>query len=115
MRFRRFAAVAVGLFLAAAAAPRAHASFHLMKVVEVFPGTAAAPTAQYVVLQMYFSGQNLVSTRVLHFYDSAGVSTLAYTIPTNVAVANDQSKILFATAAAESFFGTAGFADFTLP
>jgi hypothetical protein len=46
--------------LLAVVALTAHASFHLMKVVEVFPGTAASPSAQYVVIQMYASGENFV-------------------------------------------------------
>ena len=53
------AALALAVFAAGLATP-ASATFHLMKVVEVFRGTAASPNAQYVVLQMYSPGQNLV-------------------------------------------------------
>src|ERR1051325_916605 len=115
MRVRSAAVAALVVLAGALGARPAHASFHLNKVVEIFPGTAAAPDAQYVVLQAYFSGQEFVSNRILHFYDSQGNDVLSYTIPHDVAVGNDQSKILFATAAAQTFFGTAGFADFVIP
>ena len=38
----------------------AQAIFHLTKVVEVFPGTEAAPNAQYVVVADVRQGQNSV-------------------------------------------------------
>ncbi len=115
----RFAAVALGLVATAIAAPRVYANFHLMKIVAIFPGTAAAPTAQYVVLQMYSLGQNAVSLHHLHFYDSHDTEVLDYTIPNDVANFADQSKIIFATAAAKTFFSMADMTpaavDFTLP
>ena len=42
------------------AAPAVQASFHLIKVREVYPGTTADPGSGYVELQMYAGGQNLV-------------------------------------------------------
>ena len=47
----------------------ASATFHLMKVVEVFPGTAAAPNAQYVVIQMYATGQNFVAGHAITVFN----------------------------------------------
>lgn len=93
-----------GLLLALIAWP-VLAIFHLMKVVEVFPGTAAAPLAQYVVIQMYSSGQNLVAGHDLIVYDSAGVQVATYTFPANVSNGANQAKILIATPQAETFFG----------
>src|SRR5690349_1742044 len=72
MRIRPFrpllALVALLAFASLIHAPPAHADFHLMKVVEVFGGTPAAPDAKYVVLQMYAANQgNLVNHKVTIF------------------------------------------------
>ena len=90
--------------LMAAVVP-AYASFHLMKVVEVFPGTAASPSAQYVVLQMYASGQNLVGGHSVTVFDSAGTLTGTFMFPGDLPNGANQTKILIATSQAESFFG----------
>jgi hypothetical protein len=75
-----------------AAAP-AQASFHIMQIREVHEGGAAA---DYVVLQMYAPGQNLVGTHHLRFYDAAGNPFADYTVPSNVSNGADQSTILLA-------------------
>ncbi len=104
MRARSILLPGVLLFLCLAAAP-AHAVFHLMKVVEVFTGTPAAPNAQYVVIQMYTSGQNLVGGHDVIVYNAAGVEVAGYTFPGSVANGSNQAKILIATPEAVSFFG----------
>jgi len=81
------------------------ATFHLMKVVEIFPGTAASPSAQYVVIQMYASGQNLVGGHALTVFNGAGAVVGTFTFTGNVANGANQAKILIATSQAESFFG----------
>ncbi len=45
--------------LLASAVP-AQATFHLMSIREVYPGSAAAPESSYVELQMYAAGQEMV-------------------------------------------------------
>ena len=45
----------------------ARATFHLIKIREVYPGSSASPEAEYVELQMYASGQNLVAGHSLDF------------------------------------------------
>jgi hypothetical protein len=70
MRLRVFAFFA--LLTAGLAARPAEANFHLMSIVEVFPGTAAAPEAKYIVLQMYTGGQNVVGGHPVTFYNSSG-------------------------------------------
>jgi len=85
-------------------ASRAEASFHMMEIVEVFPGTPASPNAQYIVLQMYTSGQNFVIGHVIKVYDQNGVEIGSMSFATNVSVGNDQSKILIATTQAQTFF-----------
>ncbi len=94
-------ACTVGLLLASAPAL---STFHLMKVVEVFPGTAASPSAQYVVIQMYASGQQLVGGHAITVFNAAGTQTGSFTFPGNLPNGANQAKILIATTQAESFF-----------
>jgi len=92
---------------ALAAATPALATFHLIKVKEVFPGTVVSPGAQYVVLQAYAAGQVLLGTHKLHVYDAAGaeVAGSPFTFPGSVANGADQMTVLIATPAAASLFG----------
>jgi len=93
------------LVLAIAAAPApARAAFHLMKVVEVFGGTPASPSAQYVVLQMYSAGQTVVDNHAVTLYDAAGVPKHTFTFEANVSNGANQAKILVATPQAATFF-----------
>ena len=103
MRVKTLAQACAGGLLALSAP--AMATFHLMKVVEIFPGTAASPSAQYVVIQMYASGQNLVGGHALTVYNAAGSVVGTFTFPGNVPNGANQAKILIATSQAESFFG----------
>ena len=100
-----------GAGLLAASAP-ALATFHLMKVVEVFPGTAASPNAQYVVIQMYASGQKLRRRARDHRVQRRGHVDGTFTFPGNLANGANQAKILIATPQAEAFFGVT--ADLTM-
>lgn len=97
---------ALAVMLALGAGPAA-ATFHLMQIREVYPGSAAAPEAEYVELQMWASGQNLVEGHVLRSYDAAGnvvgSSTFAHDVPGNA----NQSTLLLATPQAEAQFGVA--------
>ena len=95
-------ACAAGLLVACAPAL---ATFHLMKVVEVFPGTAVAPNAQYVVIQMYAAGQQFVGGHAITVFNGAGTLTGTFTFPGNLPNGANQAKILIATSQAESFFG----------
>ena len=91
----------------------AQAAFHLMKVVEVFAGTPAAPNAKYVVLQMYAANQGAVSGHKITLFNAAGTLTDTFTFgatPTNPQ--STQEKILIATPEAVAFFGVA--ADLTM-
>ncbi len=58
--------------LAAGLSP-AVASFHLMVIQEVFPGTPDNPQAQYVMLRMTNVGQSQVSTKAIVVQDASGV------------------------------------------
>lgn len=109
---RRFVAF-LGLMLALGLAQPSYASFHLMKVREVFPGTSGDGNIEYVVLQMYQGGQNQVGGHSVTFYDSTG--TVVNTVTFSGAVANgaSQSKILIATTQAQTFFSVT--ADLVMP
>jgi len=100
----------VGLLTGAAAFP---ALADLMKIVEIFPGTAASPNAQYIVIQMYASGQNQVGGESITLFDAAGNLTSTVTFPGPVSNGASQDKILIATTEAESFFGLS--ADLIMP
>jgi hypothetical protein len=83
----------------------ASATFHLVKIVEVFPGATVEPSAQYVVLQMYFPGQNLVKTHSLTVFDATGTKVGTFTFGGNVSNGANLATMLVATPTAEDLFG----------
>jgi hypothetical protein len=95
--------------LAVWAAP-AQATFHLMKIREVYAGSAAAPSSQYVELQMWASGQNLVAEHTLRTYTAGGAAT-KIVLPHDVSGGANQSTVLVATPQAEAQFGVAADAE----
>ena len=95
---------AAALLLAANPAPAAPTSFHFISIVEVFPGTDAAPDAQYVQLQAYSPGQNFVAGTQLRVFDWKDQVVGTFTFPANVGNGSDQMTILIATAQAQGFF-----------
>jgi hypothetical protein len=97
----------VGLALAFAA-PSASASFHLMRIREVHAGPG-----NYVELQMYAPGQNLVAGQHIRTYDNGGALLSDFTFPTNVANSESQRTILVADSATVNGV-SADFVDGTL-
>lgn len=95
-------AIALGSALLASSAD---ASFHLMKVVEVFPGTAAAPNAQYVNIQMYSPGQTFVGGHHITVFGPTGSIIQTFTFGGSVLNGSSQVQILIATVEAVGFFG----------
>jgi hypothetical protein len=81
------------------------ATFHEMSIREVYPGTLAQPEAEYVELQMWAPGQNLVGGHVLKTYNAGGGVTSTNAFAGNVSGSANQSTILLATPAAEAEFG----------
>jgi hypothetical protein len=99
---------ALALALGAAFAQPALATFHLMSVREVYPGSMAQPDAEYVELQMWAPGQNLVGEDGGHsvkLYDASGLLAGTAKFLADVPSGANQSTILVATPAAESAFG----------
>ncbi len=88
-------------------------SFHLMKIKEVFPGCAASPNAQYIMLQMYSLGQNNTAGTEVRVFNSTGGLINSFTLP-NVANGTNQATILLAAPEALTFFSLP-VADDTLP
>lgn len=102
---KRPAVVALlALCLLGLSATPALANFHLVKVREVYPGSAASPDAEFVELQMYSSGQNLVGGHFVRAYDAGGAVVATSTFPGNVANSANQSTMVLATPQAEAEF-----------
>jgi hypothetical protein len=94
------------LLIALAAGQPAGAAQHLISIVEVFPGTGADPSAQFVELQAYSAFQNAVGFHSVIFYDAAGVETTRITFPAaGVPNFNDQMSILIGTSSAATLMG----------
>jgi hypothetical protein len=104
--------IALALAVSAFAAQAAQATFHEMSVREVFPGTAVAPEAEYVELQMWAPGQSQLGGHTLSVYNAAGAEVGKAKFLTKVASDVNQSTIVAATPAAEAQFGIT--ADVTL-
>ena len=90
--------------LAAGLSVSPFASFHLVKVKEVYPGSAAAPNAQYVMLQLPSPGENFVGGKEVRVFDRFGFPVATFTFPAAVPNGADQATILLATPEALTFF-----------
>ena len=86
-------------------APPAHALFHFMKVTEIFGGTAAQPTAQFIELQMFAANQRFLATHEVVVFDSAGIEAGSFTFTAPVSNGDNQAYVLVATPEAEEVFG----------
>src|SRR4051812_17193936 len=81
----------LAVVLALGAAPAA-ATFHLVQIRELYPGSAAAPESEYVELQMWASGQNHVEGHVLRSYDSGGGGTRTLSFAPHVGGGGEQKN-----------------------
>jgi hypothetical protein len=91
---RRGIAVVLALLGVALLAPVAQASYHLMKISEVYPGSSGGADDAFVELQMYAAGQNFVSGKRLSFYDPTGSNNPTSTFTVDVANGQNQRTIL---------------------
>ena len=101
----------VGGLLGASAQP-ANAVFHFIKVREVYAGSTLNASSQFVELQMYSSGQNLVAGHSVVVYNNAGGEVQRFTFTGPVANGQNQRTILVATTQAQNQFGVT--ADLTM-
>jgi hypothetical protein len=102
---RLLGAAILGIATLAIWAAPAAATFHLMQIREIYPGSAASPSSEYVELQMWAEDQNHVAGHVLVSYDSAGAISGSSAFPTDVPRGADQSTLVLATPEAESQLG----------
>lgn len=90
--------------LAAGSQP-AHASYHEMKIREVFAGSSAQPNAHFVELQMYSSGQNFVGGKQVKIFNAAGTEVGLFAFPGAVTNGANQASILVGTPEVQTAFG----------
>lgn len=106
----RHAAAAVLAFTILLTTKAAWASFHLIYVTEVFPGTTAAPNAQYIQLQAYTTGQTQTSGHTVRIFDASGTMVANGSIALSN-VTNSTTILIGTTEAATLFTVTQ---DFTM-
>ena len=95
MRARRTVTAFAVLIALLAPGTTAVASFHEMLIEEIDTGQPGQPELQFVDLQMYEPGQNIVGGKKLRVYAADG-SAHECTIPSNVPAFLDDSHVLFA-------------------
>jgi hypothetical protein len=111
-RLRSCLAGLIAVFLAAVAAAPASATFHLIKVSEVYPD-GSIDNADFIELQMYADGQNLVGTHWIGIYNAGNYFDGPYQLPSNVANGQSQRTILIGGSGVQSRFGVTP--DFVIP
>jgi hypothetical protein len=84
------------------AAPAAQATFHEIKVREVYAG--GSNNDSYVVLQAYSAGQNQLNTHKLSAYNSTGTEIGSFTFSSNVSNSQNQMTVLVADTSYASTF-----------
>lgn len=107
MGWKQFVSGGLALFAPAAA----FANFHLVSITEVFAGTAADPNVQYIEMQMYAGGQNVLGGHRVFIFNEDGSQVTTINLQ-NVAGGANQDFILLATTQAEALFGVE--ADFVI-
>jgi hypothetical protein len=103
---RRFLCAAIAGFAGLlAGAPATQASFHEISIREVYPGSLAQPESDYVVLQMYFGGQQFVAGQALRIYGSGGAASGTFTFPSSLPNGANQQTILVGDDGVGAAFG----------
>jgi hypothetical protein len=105
LRGRGGAIAALALAFSALAPQAASATFHETFVREVYAGSDAQPNSDYVELQMWASGQNLVGGHTITVFGPTGAEVAGATFPAEVPNGVNQATIVAATPEAESQFG----------
>ncbi|MFN7950780.1 MAG: hypothetical protein U0610_03560 [bacterium] len=107
----RLVAGVVGTVLACATS--AHATFHLMRITQVYAGDVTHPDAQFVELRMCTANQNLVDQHPVTFYSKTGAVLGSVSFGGDLAHGASQSRVLVATSSAEAAFHVS--ADLRMP
>ncbi len=85
-------------------APSAQATFHLIKVREVYAGSS---NDSYVELQMYAGGQGFLSGHAMTLYNTSGTLVHSSTFSSGVANAANQQTVLIGDTNVATAFGVA--------
>lgn len=110
---RRTIPFALLLIALAIWAPAAGATFHLVQIREVYPGSLANPNSEYVELQAWQPDQNHVAGHLVRTYDASGAVTGSSSFPADLANGANQMTMVLATPEAEAELGFS--ADASLP
>jgi hypothetical protein len=97
--------LAIALGALGVGASTASATFHLMQIREIYPGSIGHPTEEYVELQMWAAGQNLVGGKTVRIFNSAGTEVGGAKFPRDVTNGANQSTLVLATPEANAQFG----------
>ena len=98
--------IGIALVAMLASAVPAQATFHLMSIRQVYPGSAAAPESSYVELQMYSAGEEMVGTHGVTLYNAAGAATGTFSFGSNLAAGSvNQQTILIGDTGVNAAFG----------
>jgi hypothetical protein len=85
----------LAMLITLAVAPRANGDHHFMKIRQVHPGNDPMfSTGDWVELQMFADGQNVVAGSHIRTYDPGGVLMTDFQFPSNVANSQNQRTIL---------------------
>jgi cysteine-rich repeat protein len=99
----------LALVFAGLAASPLHASFHEVNIVQLYAGTSSDQSAQYIMLQMWAPGQNMVGGQSLTIFNGDGSLAATLTFPAapggNLPNGSNQDTFLIGTAAAQTLFG----------
>jgi len=87
-----------------AAAPTAQATFHLIKVREVYAGTS---DDSYVELQMYAAGQTFLTNHAMTVYNAAGTLVHSSKFTSGLANGQNQATVLVGDTGVQAKFGVA--------
>lgn len=74
----------LAFFVLIVPAPPALATFHLVSISRVYPGSLAHPDSSFIELQMYDEGQNFVGNHAIVLLDSAGSPIGTFTFPSDL-------------------------------
>ncbi len=94
IRTRTCLALISGLAAGVVSAAPAQATYHEMKISQI--GQGGGGVTDYVVLQMYAPGQNLVAGKFIQTYNAAGMIQTTFTFPNDVPLGENQRTIYIA-------------------
>jgi hypothetical protein len=100
----RLFALAASLAAVLVAAPTAQATFHLIKVREVYAGTS---DDSYVELQMFAAGQTFLANHAMTVYDASGTLVHSSKFTSGLANGQNQATVLVGDTGVEARFGVA--------